>query len=462
MKICLATLALVAGLHFTASATIFVVNSPNDPGDGIITPSETTLREAINAATNGDIIRINPGLNISLNAGQLEITNDNITIEGPGPNLVTVDGRGVSRVFNIDGAAGIHISGLTVTGGNADLGGGIAVEVRVTSPIIHLLSGELFLSNAVVSANHATREGGGIFVDGDLTVFAPLIGKLHMSDCSILDNTAAVGGGLANRGFVDAVRCFFSDNFATNQAGAYYTQGTGFAEVQSFVPLNAISRTTFANNSTAGNGGAFATFNAGVALENVTISGNSAKGSGGGLYTFSDFPPKNYSSTFNDVTVTGNIADADHNNSGDGGGVFNGKTNTFVAVQNTIIAGNTDTGPTNAPDFFGVLTSLDYNLIGNTSGMTFSGPTAQTLINVNPLLGPLALNGFTIPTHALLAGSPAIDTANPATSLPIDERGVTRPQGAGPDMGAYERVVVTPPVIKSITATPDVLWPPNP
>ncbi|MGZ4974704.1 MAG: hypothetical protein ACXWDN_18255, partial [Limisphaerales bacterium] len=105
MKICLATLALVAGLHFTASATIFVVNSPNDPGDGIITPSETTLREAINAATNGDIIRINPGLNISLNAGQLEITNDNITIEGPGPNLVTVDGRGVSRVFNIDGAA---------------------------------------------------------------------------------------------------------------------------------------------------------------------------------------------------------------------------------------------------------------------------------------------------------------------------------------------------------------------
>lgn len=38
--------------------------------------------------------------------------------------------------------------------------------------------------------------------------------------------------------------------------------------------------------------------------------------------------------------------------------------------------------------------------------------------NANPLLGPLASNGGSTPTHALQAGSPAID-AGTATSLTI-------------------------------------------
>ena len=54
------------------------------------------------------------------------------------------------------------------------------------------------------------------------------------------------------------------------------------------------------------------------------------------------------------------------------------------------------------------------------------------------LLGPLADNGGPTLTHALLAGSLAIDAGDPASAPATDQRGVTRPQGAAPDAGAYE------------------------
>ncbi len=70
----------------------------------------------------------------------------------------------------------------------------------------------------------------------------------------------------------------------------------------------------------------------------------------------------------------------------------------------------------------------------------------------DPLLGPLADNGGPTLTHALLPGSPAIDAVappdcgydddgdpnTPDRPLLTDQRGVSRPQGAGCDIGAYE------------------------
>jgi hypothetical protein len=39
---------------------------------------------------------------------------------------------------------------------------------------------------------------------------------------------------------------------------------------------------------------------------------------------------------------------------------------------------------------------------------------------------------------ALLPGSPAIDAADPKSTVDVDQRGVSRPQGARRDMGAFE------------------------
>ena len=62
------------------------------------------------------------------------------------------------------------------------------------------------------------------------------------------------------------------------------------------------------------------------------------------------------------------------------------------------------------PTFF----SGGYNLVGGGSGLSaFSNVGDQTGVT-NPLLGPLADNGGPTKTHALLAGSPAIDAGDPA------------------------------------------------
>ncbi len=60
--------------------------------------------------------------------------------------------------------------------------------------------------------------------------------------------------------------------------------------------------------------------------------------------------------------------------------------------------------------------------------------------NTNPQLGPLADNGGPTLTHALGAGSPAIDTADAGACPATDQRGIARPQGGGCDIGAFEVV----------------------
>jgi hypothetical protein len=62
------------------------------------------------------------------------------------------------------------------------------------------------------------------------------------------------------------------------------------------------------------------------------------------------------------------------------------------------------------------------------------------LVGVNPLLGPLADNGGPTRTHALLPGSPAINTGSNPLGLATDQRGTGFPRvsGAAADMGAYE------------------------
>ena len=58
----------------------------------------------------------------------------------------------------------------------------------------------------------------------------------------------------------------------------------------------------------------------------------------------------------------------------------------------------------------------------------------------DPLLGPLAYNGGTTRTHALLAGSPAINAGSNPLALTTDQRGAGFPRvvGGATDMGAYE------------------------
>jgi hypothetical protein len=65
-------------------------------------------------------------------------------------------------------------------------------------------------------------------------------------------------------------------------------------------------------------------------------------------------------------------------------------------------------------------------------------PDPSDLILGDAGLGPLADNGGPTWTHALLAGSPALDAADDSVCPSTDQRGVARPQGSNCDIGAFE------------------------
>ena len=105
-------------------------------------------------------------------------------------------------------------------------------------------------------------------------------------------------------------------------------------------------------------------------------------------------------------------------------------------LVNSIVAHNVSEGCFLAPFGAGAvaINSLGTNVF--TDGTCY--PVASDQIVGDAGIGVLADNGGPTLTHALLAGSPAIDAADSAACPATDQRGVTRPQGAACDVGAYE------------------------
>jgi hypothetical protein len=112
------------------------------------------------------------------------------------------------------------------------------------------------------------------------------------------------------------------------------------------------------------------------------------------------------------------------------------------------------------PDCSGALQSGGYNLIGAVDGAcTITGTTTGNQTGtipspLDPLIGGLGDNDGPTDTHALLPGSPAIDTGNPAgctdlgaAVLPEDQRWWARhidgdlDGTATCDIGAYEMTI---------------------
>jgi hypothetical protein len=140
-------------------------------------------------------------------------------------------------------------------------------------------------------------------------------------------------------------------------------------------------------------------------------------------------------------------------NNGSGVG-SQGNGSTTTAVLSSIIAGNvgaaggtgSDINFVDAP-FTNSFQSQGYNVIGTGNALAaFTGAGDKTGITA-PLLGPLANNGGPTRTHALLAGSPAVNAGspsfNPTTYTPpltTDQRGTGFPRvmGGRIDAGAFE------------------------
>jgi hypothetical protein len=104
-------------------------------------------------------------------------------------------------------------------------------------------------------------------------------------------------------------------------------------------------------------------------------------------------------------------------------------------------------------DLAGDFSSRGFNLLGvsdSSAGFTNgirSDIVGDSIVPVDPMIGPLQLNRGSTPTHALLPGSPAIDQGN-SFGVFVDQRGYPRPfdnpvvsnspDGDGSDIGAFE------------------------
>ncbi len=231
------------------------------------------------------------------------------------------------------------------------------------------------------------------------------------------------GGGIVNnRGFLNVVGCTFSGNSATGRGGA-------IANLSSFdIPtangvLN-VTNSTFNGNTAFWGGAIHNSVNGTFSLVNSTVIGNS---------------------TIRPL-CTGICAQVMPGV----GGIDN---NSVMTLHNNVVAGNniifvgTTTNTVSPSDIGGsVNNSSSSNLIGNPDTYSYgiqNGVNGNLLgIDVNTVLNPtLANNGGQTQTFALLANSIALNTATAANCPATDQRGVSRPQGVGCDIGAFETEV---------------------
>jgi len=209
-----------------------------------------------------------------------------------------------------------------------------------------------------------------------------------------------------------------SSSFISNSAGLY---GGGLANDTSGTW---ITGTTFFSNTAAGNGGGINS-NGSLTMTNSTLSGNHSQSNGGGL----GWGPGAVLTLLND-TIVSNTA------STQGGNIYAGGVPTAsINLKNTLVAFG---APNNCDN---VVVSQGHNLeSANSCGFTAGGD----LRNTNPKIGPLQDNGGPTLTHALLAGSPAIDAGTNSGCPATDQRGVVRPLDGNADghkvcdIGAFE------------------------
>jgi hypothetical protein len=157
------------------------------------------------------------------------------------------------------------------------------------------------------------------------------------------------------------------------------------------------------------------------------VSGNTASSFGGGI----DQTVGPGSLKVRSSTIYGNVAQ------GDGGGLSS-RAGTSLTVRNSIIAANPPQDCRSVPPMAGdptPPTSGGSNIAGD---QTCNLTQSTDLPGTDPRLRTLALNGARTRTHALRIDSPALDAAAPGPSA--DQRGVARPQGLAPDIGAFELV----------------------
>lgn len=411
----------------------------------------------------------------------LPVITSTITIEGNGSTIARDSAAPSFRILAVVKGAGLRLQQTTIRGGasqryepqNGGEGGGV------------LNYGTLEVSNSEISQNTTERGGGGaIYSEG---------GTLIVRDSILSGNSADGPGGAISqvRNSGTLVNTVCADNFTWNDGGCMWAGATSTVTVTNntirgnhsykwggglraeWNTVLVVNNSTVSENYALGAGGGVSVGeHATVLVENTTIAGNISemKGGGvlaegtltlvknstvsgnfaprgGGIYTGSGARPIGTNMVMSS-TLTLNQA------SESGGGIINAAPGPLL-LSHALVAGNTAMNlPSEVHDITGSSIANAFNLFGYDGNAGLAGLNAGSKdIVPSSSLGAildtqLRNNGGPTDTHALIAGSPAIDAGDPKYTIVIgvewmyDQRGPGffrfDPERRLVDIGAFE------------------------
>ena len=415
-------------------------------GDVILNSSDVT-GNTINGASGGGVSTNSGAVTVnsstvsenesSLQGGGISTVSGAVLLEGStiSGNTSGSQGGGVST-----DSSSITVNGSTISGNDADIaGGGIST-----------LSGAVSLSNSNLNDNSTTYlSNGGIVVSGGGGIFAAN-GSVSIDQSTVSGNGAS--GDEFDGGAIRTDSADVTVTFSTIEGNSTFGQeATGGAIATNSGDVN-INSSTFSGNRTFGegsSGGAVATNSGDILTTSSTFSGNSTFGfaaNGGAIAT--TFGRVTISSS----TITENKTRLNSDFGGAGGGIYFATSPSVasLSIQNSIVAGNSSADGNDIKINTDSIIARS-SLIGDNTG-TFLTAAAVPDANgnligsdsapIDPLLGVLSDHGGVTQTHALLAGSPAIDSGD--SSFSNDQRGTlfVRTAGNATDIGAFETQVL--------------------
>lgn len=390
-------LAALAFLPRSAAAATFTVNSTVDdvdavPGDGVCSTASSlcTLRAAVqeanvlpgahtivlSAATYPITIAASYAEEDQADYGDLDISGTVAIIGILGATVITVPISSSGRIFDVQPAGSVSVSGVTFTHGTGHYGGAIRNQ------------GTLNLDHCSVSRSDSWQ-GGALYNAGAATI----------TDSAIQDSDAGSG---------------------VPAGGGIYNSGT-LVIARSRISGNTVAALSPGSSAIATGGGIFSYGD--LTLTNVVIESNCSMGDAGGLWTSGV-------AHLNNVTIRWNRANCQYwaRYASVGGGVVSKGT---TRISNSAITNNSTYGgdvqgvpnPIHGSNCAGTLTSEGYNLLGDLDSCIVSGDQSGNL------------TGSASP---LDAGNPAPPGSGGNACEAVDQRGVARPVGSRCDIGALE------------------------
>ena len=354
--------------------SVFLVPSPN----------HLTIQSAINAASNGDQVFVSAGTYVE----NIDFMGKAITVFGAGAGQSIIDGnqQGSCCVFQSGEGPSSILDGFTLTNGSGTpivvaltpelYGGGIAI---LGSPGSGL---HPTIRNCEITGNSATQ-GGGVatfqFASVDLIncdihdngvtgfgggVFGRLSGQTTMLDCRVSNHVARLGGGIGVDGALTLERCIISDNTATVPLGGIGGTGGGVS-----AGVSTYRNCVFVGNSSDLSGGGVWSY--ATEFDNCVFFGNTA-GTGAAFVAV-------VAVTLRHCTLTQNVA------TDPTGGIIS-ITPVPVTVENSIIWSNT------ASQLF-ELTAQSSSLTANFSNIQGGQPGTGN-IDADPLFVDISSGDF--------------------------------------------------------------------